>query len=791
MARLLSRNARESAILLVFCATLINAADTAGSKLDHVMSSAGRLAQQQIATAHHGIGFAAASGGCFNEPDCPERPLQASELQSETSIAVDRTGNHIVVGFNDFRGFGNSVPSISGFMYSDDGGKTFTDGGQLPTPGNQTLNGQRYPRILGDPDVKYVKDCTFVYTSIGVETFGGSGLVQTLVFHRSRDCGHTWEGPFEIPSAVNPNGQVDVNGNAIDVADKELTDIDPDTLRYMACWTNFTPAAVGGIEISCTHSDNIFAAQPAFSARKVVAARLQDGTGSSVRFFGNGSAKAILAWVTFPSLYTNGISYATSDNNGETWSTPRELAPDFLTMDQVLGNDRVNSNPSVAVDRSSQRHKNNVYIVYSNNDSQDGADVMMQRSTDGGQTFSSAVAINRRPGRDRAQWFPFATVDRNTGRVYVFYYDQGVARSGDRTQVAYTYSDNGGLDWKHQRPLTSHTFKAGWGNDANQPNLGDYNQAVAQHGTFYASYAVTHQVGFTDGQPNLSMTIPNVEVKIRGARELEFDEDFTVGSDVLSDLDIADENEYDRQRHRNFSTLLSENFDSVAPGTLPAGWTTVHGGGANFVPWTTTKSFAPGVCGSSNKAFHQEANDSTTDNQARWERLFSPRMTVPDSAQSVSVDFDVCYDTEDDPILHVLAYDGLFLRLSDLTPGRTPRSVLAEAFDHIFTTDDFKHYPKHFPRNSDPAYFDDMSAWAGFSGTTQHVHMVFPGMAGSVFQLRFEYTQDQAGLCSDLRPGQACGVTVDNVVVRSISSDICKDKRCRDDDQKSTATTQN
>ena len=86
----------------------------------------------------------------------------------------------------------------------------------------------------------------------------------------------------------------------------------------------------------------------------------------------------------------------------------------------------------------------------------------------------------------------------------------------------------------------------------------------------------------------------------------------------------------------------------------------------------------------------------------------------------------------------------------------------------MFTTDGFKHYPKHLPRNSNPAYFQDMSAWAGASGGIQHVHLELPGMAGSLFQLRFEFTQDQFGTCADVRPGQPCGVSVDNVVVRNM-----------------------
>jgi hypothetical protein len=48
--------------------------------------------------------------------------------------------------------------------------------------------------------------------------------------------------------------------------------------------------------------------------------------------------------------------------------------------------------------------------------------------------------------------------------------------------------------------------------------------------------------------------------------------------------------------------------------------------------------------------------------------------------------------------------------------------------------------------------------------------MRLPGTEGSRIQLRFEYTQDQVATCADVRPGHACGVTIDNVVVRSVVS---------------------
>jgi hypothetical protein len=846
------------AFLLVAAHAIVAAAQTV---TDPRLSSAGRLARDRVEQLANRLTIQ--GGGCFNEPECEDAPLLASSLQSETTIAVDATGQHVVVGFNDFRGFRDPTrfpTSISGFMYSDDGGLTFVDGGQLPSPGNGVLFGQLFPQIFGDPDVKYVGACTFVYTSLALEKFGNAGLVQSLVFHRSTDCGHTWAGPFDIPPSVNPNGGIDTNGDASDAADKELTDVDPDTGRFMVCWSNFTTAASGGVEISCTFSDDVLSTTPTFAPRRVVAARPTDGQGSAVRFAGNGSNNAVIAWSSFPSFYTNRVSFARSTDNGTTWSAPVDLTPSFVTMDQVLGNDRVNSNPSVAIDTSSGPFSGNVYVVYSNNNSRDGADVAFQRSTDGGVTFSAPFLLNSRPGNDRAQWFPYVTVDRTTGRVTVFYYDQGIDTSGDLTEVTYTSSDDGGVTWSAPAPLTDRPFKAGWGNDANQPNLGDYNQAVAQLATLYVSYAITRPVKFTDGQPATTLPTPDVEAKTvpsasrapvrlgspsftdSGANgnidpgeevavrlpltnyvtnplnsatitavtatltsatpgitvlqasavyldilpattttnltdyRLEVSPAFTPGTPIELTLAVSTTQgpatlPVTLQTGTPVSTmLLSEDFDAVPPGTIPFGWTRSHGAGPNTVPWTTSNTFAPSGCGDSNKAFHQEANDATGSNQARWERLFSPTITVPALSDYVTVEFDVCYDTEDDPVLPVLAYDGFFLRVTDVTPGRTLRSLLAEAVEEEFTTDGFKHYPKHFPRNSDQSYFEDMSVWAGYSAGTQRVRLKIPGMAGSQFQLRFEYAQDQLAVCTDLRPGHVCGVSVDNVVVRNVVS---------------------
>jgi hypothetical protein len=793
--------------------------------------------------------------------------VRAPRTQSETAIAVDSTGTHLVVGFNDFRGLGLNPISVSAFAYSDDGGRTWVDGGQLPTPGNDIIGTTKFPQVFGDPDVKYLGGSTFLYSSLLVKKFSATGTVTTLAVHRSTDYGHTWTGPYEIPAATNPN----VGGRVPDSADKEAIDVDPDTGRVMVSWSNFTSTffAAGGVEISVTYSDDAMTGNPpTWAPRRVVAETVNDGQGSVPRFAGNGSSKVYLAWTRF---FVNGlanrVSFAVSADGGATWGAPVDLTPSFFTVDQVLGNDRVNTNPSLAVDNSSGPNRGNVYVTYANNNSLDGADVVLLRSVNEGAGFQPPLIVNSRPGDDRSQWFPYVTVDKTTGRVFVTYYDQGIADSGDLTETTFVYSDDGGASWSKPLPLSGWPFHAGYGNDPNQPNLGDYNQAVAQNNELFAAWGGNPPlVNFTDGQPDstsfttpdvfvtrrlvfrrissahsqagirlgtpsfadsggdghinpfeqiqltlpiedyvtnplsadadtglnakLSTTTPGVNVihqngtypnvaaggtsVNRKPYRLQIAGDFVPGTRIEFILDV-----HTSRGHAILpftlptgtplaTTILAENFEGVAPGSLPSGWTAVHGAGVNTIPWTTVGSFAGH---NSRAAFHQNAEDGPGLGLAtRWERLFSPQVTIPATAEYATLEFDVLTKTEDFPPFKVFAFDGLFLRITDLTPGRILRSVLAEAFAEQFATGPLQHYPKHLPRNSNPAYFEDMSVWAGDSGGLQHVLMKLPGMAGSTVQLRFEYTQDIFGTCADVGSTPPCGVLLDNIVMKSVVS---------------------
>lgn len=404
-------------------------------------------------------------------------------------------------------------------------------------------------------------------------------------------------------------------------------------------------------------------------------------------------------------------------------------------------------------------------------------------------------------------------------------------------------------------PLSARPFHAGHGNDAGQPNLGDYNQAVAQNGEVFAAFAATRQPAFTDGLPSSSMTTPDVfftrttpfkvslslgapmvtdsggngaidrgetiwlslpltnyvtnplsagpiggisatlssptiGVSIRDATSaypdvapgatavnlspfvIDIGASFIAGSHIELTLHVATDQGATTLSFTQATgspiatTLLDEKFDRVTLSALPAGWGSLRAAGATTVGWRTTNTF---TSTGSNAAFHPNANDG-----ARSERLLSPTFDVPANAEYVTVEFDVEYDTEDEPTMNIWAYDGLLLRIADFGSPASPvlvRSVLAEAFAEEFTTGALDHYPKHLPRNSNPFYFEDMSVWAGKSSGAQHVRMKLPGMAARRAQLRFEYTQDSFGTCADVRPKSVrCGVSVDNVLIRSVVS---------------------
>ncbi|MFH0794209.1 MAG: sialidase family protein [bacterium] len=775
--------------------------------------------------------------------------VQPVAVQSETSIAANANATILIAGYNDGRGFdtqdlGTSM-TLSGVARSTDGGATWEELKGVHPAGVGLLPNLGGGIVAGDPDVKYdpVHD-RFVYSSIFVRPSDGE---QGLCLHISSADGGTWTGPIEVTPSFVANG----------AADKEFMDINPATGRILLTWSHFPNS--GSVQIRAAHSDDgglnwvgptTLSSEPAPGSVHFSVPRFGPGTT-------NENSKAYTAWEILTVDGQRNVGFARSLDGGTTWDLPTSVTTSFTGEDQILGVDRVNSTPSMAVDRSN----GNIYVVYPRSGATGTADIAFQRSTDGGQIFSEAILLNSDPGNDRAQFFPWVAVDPSNGRVHVMWYDQGYDASGDVLEVMQTLSRDGGVTWSPPTPVNDRPFHAGYGNDSSQPNLGDYIQGVAFNGQFFSAWAATSVApSFDEGQPKNSLLTPDTYFDSRPdtdtvapvrLQSTSFDEtscptangnldpgesaNLTLVLDnyvanplvgaatqtsvtatlstttplvtVLQPLSsypdlpplspLSNLTSFAIQLDPAFvagtyidlllavnttqgstqlpirlvtgspgtvTTLIDENFEQVAPPALPVGWSWVHGGGSIFfaAPWITSNAMGGSVA-----AFHPESGTTGL----KFERLFSPVVTLPDPGPGVptyvTLDFDLTYNLEDEPTRSVLAYDGLTVRINDRTPGNTVRSVLAEAFAEILKTGTMNHFPKHLPRSSSSAYFEDMSVWSGNSGGPVHIFMKFPGagMNGKTIQVRFEYTEDDSGVAAGTK-----GVAVDNVVLRHIVS---------------------
>ncbi len=108
------------------------------------------------------------------------------------------------------------------------------------------------------------------------------------------------------------------------------------------------------------------------------------------------------------------------------------------------GGIRVNSFPSMAVDRSGGPHNGNVYICWPQRGvapAGSDPDIVMINSTDGGTTWSAPVRVNDdavNNGKD--QIFSWCTVDETTGQLLVVFYDsRNVANNMAEVYMASSY----------------------------------------------------------------------------------------------------------------------------------------------------------------------------------------------------------------------------------------------------------------------------------------------------------------------------------------------------------------
>jgi hypothetical protein len=142
--------------------------------------------------------------------------------------------------------------------------------------------------------------------------------------------------------------------------------------------------------------------------------------------------------------------------------------------------------PMIAADNSWGPNRGRLYLVYATNDppgSGNKPDVFCRYSTDMGATWSAALRVNDdiNPATNHT-YFPAIWCDKETGRLFVKFYDTRRCPTSDSMDVYATYSDDGGLTFAPNQRISNKTFKTKLSGSGSPPAYqGDYD-AIASLG---------------------------------------------------------------------------------------------------------------------------------------------------------------------------------------------------------------------------------------------------------------------------------------------------------------------
>ena len=414
-----------------------------------------------------------------NDRSQDENPSQTT--QSETAVAV--YGSHVVVGWNDsgqiYRG------SLTGYGYSMDGGKTFTDGGVIP-PVRGGFN-------AGDPDIAVDREGNFYFSQISIDAQG----IAFIGVAKSTDGGRTFSPP--VNASRNVSGPDSFQ-------DKEFITADVTGGRFdgnvYVSWTSFSETGSQIMFARSTNGGRTF--EPAIGisppGRNIQGAIPRVGP----------SGEVYVAWEDFN---TPGIRIAKSTDGGRTFGAegvgntlvaPLEFIGQPSSEATCQGRgilngyiDAVFEFPSLAINPVNGE----VYVTYNSNPpGVDQADIYFARSSNGGRSWAESIRINDdRTTND--QWMPAVTVAPD-GTLAVIWYDRRLDPNNNmKFDVYMAVSQDGGRTWLPNKRVTTVSSDV----PPLSPNfdrirpcyMADYNDIAADSENFYLIWGDNREKGLS------------------------------------------------------------------------------------------------------------------------------------------------------------------------------------------------------------------------------------------------------------------------------------------------------
>lgn len=374
------------------------------------------------------------------------RLFPGSTSQSEVFITTHPTEHNVLFASANTIQFSPTFFVSEGVYVSTDLGTSWF--------GSDTCKGANIFFHGGDPSIAINKDGTFMLTRKGSTSFPGA------YSHYSTDNGITWSSQRTITS--------DDMERAVIVSDTNTSS--PFYGRTYVVYALLTPP----YPIKYSKTDNISLNWNTVNAINSPTIR---SAGGEACIGTNGEVYVCWAGVNNTSPFNEVlVGFASSTNGGSDWS----VTENAFAMNGIVGiltekqSIRVNGLPRITVDLSNTSTRGNIYIVTSQkNLSPAGSDpdIILRKSTDGGQSWSEGIRVNQdQLNNGKYQFFPAITVD-DFGGVNVIFYDDRSTTS-DSSAVFLARSNDAGETWIEYE-ISDHNFKPGAIGGLGQGYMGD------------------------------------------------------------------------------------------------------------------------------------------------------------------------------------------------------------------------------------------------------------------------------------------------------------------------------